>query len=374
MAAVSKVGVVGAGAAGLAVATFLADAGISVEILEKSESPTAVGSGITLQGNALRVLQQLGVWEEVDRHGYAFNELGLRAPNPEGTVLAVIDDARTGGPQLPATLGMNRPTLAAIMRERAVAAGVQISHGKTVESLHDDGHRVRVRITDGGEEDYDLLIGADGLHSTVRRALGIQAEPQPTGMGIWRAFVPRPSEVTRTDLVYGGSCYIAGYCPTGQQDMYAYLVERAQDRHGQNDTGVMAELAANYGGPWADIRRSLLDGAPVNYTHFTQHLVDGDWHRGRSVIIGDAAHSCPPTIAQGAAMALEDAAVLAELLITSPTLNRALWDQFHHRRVDRAREVVNASVQLAQWLLEGEKNADVPGLMGNLASQLVVPA
>ncbi|KSU65546.1 FAD-dependent monooxygenase [Arthrobacter sp. NIO-1057] len=374
MAAVSTVGIVGAGAAGLALASFLADAGIKTEILEKSQAPSTLGSGITLQGNALRILRQLGLWEEISAHGYAFNDLGLRAPNPEGTVLAILDEMQTGGADLPATFGMYRPKLAAIMRERALAAGVVISYGKTVKTVEDLGSAVRVHTEGGEETDYDLLVGADGIHSTVRRAIGITAEPQPTGMGIWRAFVPRPAEVVRTDLTYGGHCFIAGYCPTGQEDMYAYLVERAQDRHDQKDTTIMAELAANYGGPWNEIQQSLLDGAPVNYTRFTQHVVDGNWHRGRTVIIGDAAHSCPPTIAQGAAMALEDAAVLAEELIAGQSVDNELWEKFHTRRAERASAVVKASVQLGQWLLDGEKNADVPGLMGGLASRLVVPA
>lgn len=374
MAAVSTVGIVGAGAAGLALATFLADAGIKTEILEKSLAPSTLGSGITLQGNALRILRQLGLWEEISAHGYAFNDLGLRAPNPEGTVLAILDEMQTGGPELPATFGMYRPKLASIMRERALAAGVVISYGKTVKTVEDLGNSVRVHTEDGEQTDYDLLVGADGIHSTVRRAIGITAEPQSTGMGIWRAFVPRPAEVVRTDLTYGGRCFIAGYCPTGKEDMYAYLVERAQDRHDQKDTTIMAELAANYGGPWNKIQQSLLDGAPVNYTRFTQHVVEGNWHRGRTVIIGDAAHSCPPTIAQGAAMALEDAAVLAEELIAGHSVDDELWEKFYTRRVERASAVVKASVQLGQWLLDGEKNADVPGLMGGLASRLVVPA
>ena len=113
--------------------------------------------------------------------------------------------------------------------------------------------------------------------------------------------------MVRTDLSYGGPCYIAGYCPTGEDTIYAYLVEKAQDREHEDGPRIMAELAAAYGGPWNEIRANLDQSARINYTWFTTHLVDGPWNRGRIVIIGDAAHSCPPTIAQGAAMALEDA-------------------------------------------------------------------
>ncbi|MFJ6535114.1 FAD-dependent monooxygenase [Paenarthrobacter sp. NPDC091711] len=374
MAAVQRVGIVGAGAAGLAAAILLADAGIEVEILEKAAEPQTLGSGITLQGNALRILRELGVWEEVEARGYGFSTLGLRAPDPDGTVIAMLEDIRTGGDDLPATLGMYRPDLTAILRERAGQASARISYGKEVTDINDDGGGVTVSTADGATARYDLLIGADGLHSAVRKAIGIDVEPQPTGMGIWRAFVDRPTDVVRTDLTYGGPCFIAGYCPTGPDTIYAYLVEKAQERHHDDGPRIMAELAAAYGGPWNEIRANLDHGARINYTWFTSHLVDGPWNRGRTVIIGDAAHSCPPTVAQGAAMALEDAAVLAELLISADHLTETLWKEFADRRLDRATAVVEASVQLGQWMLDGVRDANLPALMNSLSTMLKEPA
>ena len=374
MAAVQRVGIVGAGAAGLAAAILLAEAGVEVEVLEKATEPQTLGSGITLQGNALRILRTLGVWEQVEAKGYGFSTLGLRAPNPDGTVLAVLEDIKTGGDDLPATLGMYRPDLTAILRDRAEDAGATISYGKAVTDMTDDGGSVTIRTADGGSSRYDLLIGADGLHSTVRKAIGINEEPQPTGMGIWRAFVERPEEVVRTDLTYGGPCFIAGYCPTGPNTIYAYLVEKAQERRHEDGPKVMTELAAAYGGAWNEIRSNLDHGARINYTWFTSHLVEGPWNRGRIVIIGDAAHSCPPTVAQGAAMALEDAAVLAELLIAADHVTETLWKEFADRRMERATAVVRASVQLGQWMLDGVRDADVPGLMNSLSTMLKEPA
>ncbi|MDN4610043.1 FAD-dependent monooxygenase [Arthrobacter burdickii] len=374
MAAVQKVGIVGAGAAGLTAAILLADAGVEVEILERADAPQTLGSGITLQGNALRIFRRLGVWDQISAKGYPFSTVGLRAPDPAGTVLAVLDDIRTGGDDLPATLGMYRPELTSILRERALQSGAVITYGTSVTGVADDlsdiGGTVTVETSDGGRRTYDLLIGADGLHSAVRKAIGIDVEPVATGMGIWRAFVERPKDVVRTDLTYGGPCYIAGYCPTGPDTIYAYLVEKAQERSQEDGPRIMSELAAAYGGPWNEIRANLDSSARVNYTRFTSHLVDGDWHRGRTVIIGDAAHSCPPTVAQGAAMAVEDAAVLAELLISHDEVTETLWKEFSDRRLDRARAVVGASVQLGQWMLDGVRDADVPGLMHGLSTLL----
>jgi 2-polyprenyl-6-methoxyphenol hydroxylase-like FAD-dependent oxidoreductase len=381
MLAVTSVLVVGGGPAGTAAAILLADGGVAVDLVEITPDVTATGSGITVQGNALRVLRDLGVWPEVERAGYGFTTLGLRAPDPHGTLIVEMPDARTGGDDLPATVGMYRPDLARILTDRASALGVKIRLGTTVTALEQDGgtrdgRGVDVTFSDGARSRYDVVVGADGVRSAVRGLLGISLDTRPTGMGIWRAFTARPESVTRTDLYYGGPAYIAGYCPTGDDSLYAYLVEDAQDRSTltpDERLAVMRGLAEHYHGPWDDIRALLTDPARINYTRFETHLLDGAWNRGRVVLIGDAAHTCPPTLAQGAALALEDAAVLAELLLGADTVDDDLWSAFTARRLERVRTVVDASVQLGQWLLDHEQG-DVPGLMGRVAATVSVPA
>jgi 2-polyprenyl-6-methoxyphenol hydroxylase-like FAD-dependent oxidoreductase len=380
MTAVSSVAVVGSGFAGAAAAILLAEGGVVVDVFDAKSEVGAVGSGITIQGNAVRTLDRLGIWETLKAHSAAFDEVGLRAPDPAGTVLAVVPDAKTGGPDYPATIGAYRPDVARLLVDRATALGARLHWGARIEGLEQDRTGAQLIWHDDEglhRERYDLVIGADGLHSTVRALLGIDVQPQRNGMGIWRAFVPRPADVTRTDLYYGGSCYIAGYCPTGDDRIYAYLVEDAQDRTvlpPEEQVATMRHLAEAYHGPWDDIRESLVEGAVVNYTWFTQHLIDGPWHRGRVVLIGDAAHSCPPTIAQGAAMGLEDALVLAELLLAADAIDDDLWQRFSDRRLPRARAVVEASVQLADWQLEHKRDGDVPGLMRRVAELVSIPA
>src|SRR5437763_265572 len=109
MTAVRSVGIVGAGFAGAAAAILLAEGGVQVELFDAKEDVGALGSGITIQGNACRAFVRLGVWEEVQQHSYSWEDLGLRAPDPDGTVVAVIPDVKTGGPDLPGTIGMYRP-------------------------------------------------------------------------------------------------------------------------------------------------------------------------------------------------------------------------------------------------------------------------
>jgi len=376
MPAVSNVLVIGAGLAGTAAAVGLADAGIGVDLIDVKPEVGAVGSGITMQGNGLRELRRLGVWDAVLAVGYPFDSLGLRAPDPAGTLLAEIPDARTGGPDLPATLGLPRPALARIMAERATAAGAKLRFGTRVSSLSHDAAGVDVTFSDGSAGRYDLVIGADGIRSATRPMIGISDQPRPTGMGIFRAFGPRPASVTRTDLYYGGPSYIAGYCPTGENSLYAYIVEDARDRSGLTPAGrlaAMRSLAEAYHGPWDEIRATLSDPGRVSYTLFEELLVPAPWNRGRVVLIGDAAHACPPTLAQGGSQALEDAAVLTELLLSLTAVDDELWSAFTARRFERAKTVVEASCQLGQWQLDHEEG-DVPGLIAAITALVAQPA
>ena len=376
MPAVSNVLVIGAGLAGSATAIGLAAGGVAVDLIDVKPEVDAAGSGITMQGNGLRELRRLGVWEAVRAAGYAFSSLGLRAPDPAGTLLAEIPDARTGGADLPATVGLPRAALARILADRALVAGVNLRLGTMVSSLSQDGSGVDVLFSDGSPGRYDLVVGADGIRSATRRMIGITDEPQPTGMGIFRAFGPRPASVTRTDLVYGGPSYIAGYCPTSEATLYAYIVEDARDRSAlspEQRLAAMLALAEAYHGPWDDIRQTLTDPVAVSYTQFETLVVPAPWNRGRVVLIGDAVHACPPTLAQGGAQALEDAAVLTELLLSRAEADDALWAALTARRFDRAKTVVEASCQLGQWQLDHEQG-DVPALLAAITALVSQPA
>ncbi|CAL9387013.1 FAD-dependent oxidoreductase [Streptomyces sp. Tu 3180] len=364
--------VIGGGAAGNAATVLLRRAGLAVDLAEaKDDWNATAGSGITLQGNALRVLRELGVWEQVEASGFGFGSVGITAP--DGTVLHVQDDLRTGGDDLPAAVGMQRPRLQRILIDAVRASGATVRLGTTAEILDQDADGVRVRLSDGTEHRYDLVVAADGLGSATRAAIGITDRPEPTGMAIWRVAAPRPAGVTRTDLAYGGPAYIAGYCPTSATTLYAYVVEANRDRAGippASHADEMRRLTRHYGGFWPEITAHITDPAKVNYTWFDRMLVEGSWHRGRVVLIGDAAHCCPPTLAQGAALSLEDAWVLTQMLTAADTWDDALLRAYHERRISRVRPVVEASVRIGQWQLDGVRDADVPGLMARTMTML----
>ncbi|KDN75567.1 2-polyprenyl-6-methoxyphenol hydroxylase [Streptomyces olindensis] len=367
-----RVLVIGGGASGNAVTILLSRAGIAVDLIEaRPDWNATTGSGITLQGNALRVLRELGVWEQVEASGFPFGTLGITTP--DGTVLHIAEDIKTGGDDMPATLGMQRPQLQQILIDAVRTSGATVRLGTTAEALDQDADGVLVRFSDGTEGRYDLVIGADGLNSATRAAIGITDRPEPTGMAIWRIAAPRPEGLERTDLAYGGPAYIAGYTPTSENTIYAFLVEACRDRASIDPATYadeMARLAQAYGGVWPEIAKHITDPTKVNYTWFDRLLLEGSWHRGRVVLIGDAAHCCPPTIAQGAAMSLEDALVLAELLTSGRDWDGELLQSYYERRIPRVRTVVEASMQIGQWQLDGVRDADLPGLIGRTMNSL----
>jgi 2-polyprenyl-6-methoxyphenol hydroxylase-like FAD-dependent oxidoreductase len=376
MPAVNSVLVVGGGAAGAAAAILLADAGVAVELAEINPSVTALGSGITLQGNALRVLRQLGVLDDCLALGYPFSQLVIRAPDPAATVVAVIDDLAFGGPDLPSTMGMYRPDLARILMARAEAVGVKIRFSTAVDTLRQDPDGVDVRFRDGTSGRYDLVVGADGVRSDLRGALGIQLETRAVGLGAWRMFGPRPADITAFNIIFGGPSHMASVCPTSRDSAYWVILEDARDRTGQSPRERLAdfrELTHAYHGPWDEARDSFVDPAKLHYTWFETHLLDPPWHRGRVVLIGDAVHVCPPTIAQGAAMGLEDATVLAELLTAADRVDEAMWAAFSARRHARVKAVVDASAQIAQWTLD-HVQGDVPAVTREIATLVSQPA
>jgi 2-polyprenyl-6-methoxyphenol hydroxylase-like FAD-dependent oxidoreductase len=159
-----------------------------------------------------------------------------------------------------------------------------------------------VTLSDGSTETVDLLVGADGIRSKVRGMIGIEDQPKPVGMGIWRTVAKRPAEMDCSELYFGGPKYKAGYTPISEDLCYAFLLEENLDRSfvGEGARGAeLKERGQGYGGIWGQVRDSLADDAIVNYQWIEAICVDSPWFRGRTIIIGDAAHACPPLIAQG---------------------------------------------------------------------------
>ena len=365
---VSSALVVGGGITGSMLAIALARRGVSVELAEISPRWHGVGHGITVQGNLLAALAKVGVLDEVLRRGVPFDQLRMR--QADGTLIAEVPTPHTGGRELPATLGALRSDLQEVLCAGVYAAGVRVRLGLTAREIGQDASRACVQFSDGSAGTYDLVAGADGIRSRVRGLLGIAAAPQPAGMSIWRVVAGRPAEMDCAEVYYNGPRYKAGYSPISAGQCYAYLLDTDGTRADFGSGPAwrqMYERSDGYGGTWGKIRETIGPGSSVSHTRVEWLLVGDPWYRGRAIVIGDAAHACPPLIAQGAAMCAEDAVVLAELVTGDLPVERAL-PAFMTRRLPRVELVVRSSMQLVRWEtgLEPHTEADVARTMSSV--------
>jgi 2-polyprenyl-6-methoxyphenol hydroxylase-like FAD-dependent oxidoreductase len=350
--------VIGGGITGSVLSLALAQGGARVDLVEIRADWRGAGHGITVQGNALAAFAKVGVLDALMARGVSFDTLRMR--RADGTLIAELPVPRTGGAALPATMGALRSDLQDVLCERVYAAGVTVRLGLTVRSITQDGLRARAAFTDGSTGDYDLIVGADGIRSAVRGMLGFAAGPQPSGMSIWRAVADRPAELDCSELYYDGPRYKAGYTPISASQCYAFLLDvdgTRRDFGDRPDWAVMYERSAGYGGTWSKVRDGIGPHSSVVHTRIEWLLLDDPWYRGRVIVIGDAAHACPPLIAQGAAMCAEDAVVLAELVTGGLPLDRAL-PAFMARRMPRVEIVVRNSMRLVRYEMGTEPHTD----------------
>lgn len=355
-----KICIIGGGVAGLAVAIGLHRQGMAVEVVEKDASWSVYHVGIIVQANFVRALDQLGLGKEAVAAGYPYN--GVRFMTPAGDVIAELPaESQVDG--LPGDLGLTRPALHKVLTTRVRELGIPVKLGVTFTDFTDTGDGVDVTFTDGTSGSYDLLIAADGNYSAVRKVLWPDAAPAYTGQAVWRYNVPRPADLEWSDIYLGaenGFRGKAGYCPLTPEEMYIFAVieEPGKPRFAQETLAdEMRKRLVGYGGILGEAAQHVTDPALVVYRPLEACIMPDPWYQGRVVLIGDAAHSATPHLGQGAAMAVEDAVVLAEELGKDQRIDNALVE-FMARRFERAKLVGTTSIMLGTWEMHPEQAGD----------------
>jgi 2-polyprenyl-6-methoxyphenol hydroxylase-like FAD-dependent oxidoreductase len=348
MAAVGRALIVGGGPAGTTAAIALGRVGIESLVVEREDRARPVGIGLALQNSPLRALHKVGLLDAVVAAGYPHEAVNLCAP--DGTIVhRIVTDTLVPG--TPSLVALPRVTLAEILDDALERTpGAEIRYRTTITALRDTGHAVEADLSDGTTERFDLVVGADGVHSAVRGMVFPDAtEPTRARQVIWRASAPRPPQVDRYllhDLGPGGR---AGVVPISDDELYVWLLQRddgAPRPPADERPALLRELLAPFGGVVPVVAERLRPDVDVR--SLTALLVPDPWYRGRVLLIGDAAHATTPHIAYGAGMAIEDSVVLAEELSRAESLPAAL-EAFMRRRFDRCRLVVETSLQLSEW-------------------------
>jgi 2-polyprenyl-6-methoxyphenol hydroxylase-like FAD-dependent oxidoreductase len=240
------------------------------------------------------------------------------------------------------------------------SAGVDVRLGCSFSRIEQTEDHVDVAFTDGTRRSYDLVVGADGVHSKLRALLFPEVKPlEYIGQGVWRAVMPRPEEVVRPRMWLGKHVKL-GVNPVSKTQMYMFITEhRATKEHIAEDTWpqVFAGLMQPFTDPLVQslIPHALVPAAAIDYRPLANLLVPAPWNRGRVVMIGDTMAATTPHLASGAGIGIESGIVLADELARSDALQTAL-DRFHARRWERCRMVVQNSERLCRIEIEdGDK-------------------
>ncbi|WP_433474210.1 FAD-dependent monooxygenase [Spirillospora sp. CA-142024] len=353
----TRIMIVGGGIAGNAAALALDRAGFEVAVHEAHPDGAAdIGAFLTLASNGMAALAQVGAADAVAASGFPITR--LRLTDATGAELA---SRPLRGHDAPLTRYrcLRRATLCRVLQSEVRRRGIPLHHGRRLDSVDEDAGGVTARFDDGRTERADLLVGADGLGSTVRPVINPDgARPRHVGQRVFYGYSTRaapPSAPERIDMIRGTTTAF-GYLvsPAGETYWFARV---------PGPELTPGEIAG--GGPrWRDALLPQLrgDATPaagiVAATGDRLMVTDAHdlpdvprWHTDRIVIIGDAAHTASPATGQGASMALEDAVVLAKAVRDTTGLHQALT-RYESLRRPRTQANIAASARMS--------GADVP--------------
>ena len=324
-----KILIVGAGLAGLSLARALFLRGIRADVVERRLDWTASGFGLFLPGNASRAFARLGLLPAITEAAAPIHRQDFY--DHRGRHLGSID-AEAFWAECGPCLGMPRAIMHAILRDSV--ADLPIRAGRTVAALRQVDGGCEVTFDDRSVATYDLVVGADGLFSTVRRLAVDPAPPTYTGNGSWRFFARNlPGIDAWTVMVGKGRTLLAE--PVDRSTLYVYI-ERTQRAGDPREFATGAELQAlfaDFGAPLGPLLEQLLPATPLHFSRI-ETVQPRTSVSGRVVLIGDAAHATSPSMAEGAGMACEDAILLADAIAAKDDLDAA-FDRYAARRKPR---------------------------------------
>ncbi|HET8987163.1 MAG TPA: FAD-dependent monooxygenase [Humibacillus sp.] len=379
-----RVIIVGGGIAGPATALALRQVGAHVVVLEAwPVTDGEVGSWFTLAPNGVHALDVLGARHLATAAGFPSDRNVM-----VGATGSVLGTMSLGVPLTDGTvaLTMKRSRLAHALVEEARRRGADVRHDSRVAAVETRSDGATVVLEDGSRLDADLVVGADGVHSLVRRAIDPAAAPaRYVGLTNFGGFTPQSPQTAplaaalpqrQWHFVFGSRAFFGAH-PTPKGDV-VWFVNEPRPAIGDDERAAtspqqwqdhLVTLMEGDTGPAADLVRAGRLELWADNTHDLGHV--GRWHRGRMVVIGDAAHAPSPSSGQGASLALEDAVVLATCLRDAATVEEALTAYESVRR-DRVERIVAAGARSSSSKIPGRAGRAVRDAMMRLVFRFVV--
>lgn len=359
-----KIGICGGGVGGFCAAIALLRAGHDVQVFEQAKQYNRVGADVNLTPNAVFALDQLGVGEFLRsrsaRPTFRISRDGVSGEETSRMPMSTAAEEKYGAPQLT----IHRADLLQALQGQIPGENIHLNKGGASVTL--GKNEATIIFEDDTSQSFDVVIGADGIHSRVRTALWGQDDPTFTGMVSYRAVFPseRASGLPDTGAFtkWWGEIpekQIVTFPLTQGKEIFVFATtpQEGWTEEGWTLPGDVNELRAAYSNFHPDAR-ALLD-ACEEVTRSALHVRDPmpQWAKGRATILGDAAHPMVPFMAQGACMAIEDAVVLGRALsgAGSDDVEAGLAAYERERKPRTAR--IQESSLANEWLKNGS-NAD----------------
>lgn len=343
-----RVLIVGAGICGLTLAHALRRRGAEPDIVELAPALEPVGAGIALGLNAQRVLGALGLRERIAARGLEHDSGSIR--DASGRLLSRLEPGALADAAYGSFLTIHRGEL-----HQALLEGLdpgRLTLDSTVERLEESERQVEVTLRGGERRSYDLVVGADGIHSRVRELLFGEVPLDYAGYTCWRLVVEGEAEEGVVEL--WGRGRRVGVVPIGGGKVYGFLVANAPRRAAPpwSDLETMrASFAAFTYPPARRMLHSLGDLSQLIHHDLEELPWLPSWHRGRAILVGDAAHAMTPNMGQGACMAIEDAYVLDQALAEADSIPAALtrYEAERRPRVKWVQDTSRTIGRVGQW-------------------------
>ncbi|MEU5764090.1 FAD-dependent monooxygenase [Nocardia sp. NPDC047648] len=337
--------IVGGGIAGLTFAAALKYYGARADVVDLAPEWRPVGSGIAIGFNGILALNSIGLGSAVQERGVPLNSVTLL--DSEGKRMNGFRFSSVADAYGTSTIGIHRGVLHDVLAD-SLEESPRL--GVTVTALREHPKGVMAEFSDGTNAEYDLVVGADGRNSQVRKLIFGEVEPHYVGYCAIRVVVPRPSGFEGMCELWGSGRRM-GILPIGENLLYSYstfLSAKGIVRDPSQNLNLLRELFADFKGPARHIVDSDPDEASIHYGDIEQVILP-QWITKRVVLIGDAAHAMCPDLGQGGSMAIEDAMTLARSLVDSTEIADALLG-YQTKRYNRVGQIQRKSRQYG-WMV-----------------------
>ena len=326
MAVSRTIFVAGAGIGGLTASLALAKKGFRAVVLEKAEKLEETGAGLQLSPNASRILVELGIEPRLAGRAVTPESINIMSARAGGEICRLpLGEAATFRAGAPYWVVHRADLQAALLAQVEVTPDVELRLGCQFEDVTKHARGLTVVQRRGLSRQQDLataLIGADGIWSSVRHHLFPEVQPQFSGLIAWRGTLaatalPREYTSPRVQLWMGPNAHLVAYpISAGRQINVVAIVAGTWNRPGWTAPGESNEIKQFFASARWPATARMLASAVDEWKRWALFTVpdDSEWHEGQIALLGDAAHAMLPFAAQGAGMAIEDAAVLAKCL------------------------------------------------------------